>query len=58
MSDVQDRSDASLPKTKAPEVYENHTVALQGADAKGFVLEESTVEGVTQCSKALLHVVR
>lgn len=46
MSDVQDRSDASLPKTKAPEVYENHTVALQGADAKGFVLEESTVEGV------------
>ena len=45
-SDVQDRSDASLPKTKAPEVYESHTINLTGANAKGFVLEESTVEGV------------
>jgi len=45
-SDVQDRPDASLPKTKAPEVYESHTINLTGANAKGFVLEESTVEGV------------
>ena len=45
-SDVQDRSDASLPKTKAPEVYESHTINLTGTNAKGFVLEESTVEGV------------
>ena len=45
-SDVQDRPDASLPKTKAPEVYESHTINLTGANAKGFVLEESTIEGV------------
>ena len=45
-SDVQDRPDVSLPKTKAPEVYESHTINLTGANAKGFVLEESTVEGV------------
>ena len=45
-SDVQERPDASLPKTKAPEVYESHTISLTGANAKGFVLEETTVEGV------------
>lgn len=45
VSDIQNINEASLPKTKAPSVYETTFTPLEG-DAQGLELVETTVEGV------------
>lgn len=45
VSDIQNINEASLPKTKAPSVYETTSTPLEG-DAQGLELVETTVEGV------------
>ena len=46
MTDIQNISESSLPKTKAPSVYETASTALEGEGAEGLSLLETTVEGV------------
>ena len=45
VSDIQNINEPSLPKTKAPSVYETTFTPLEG-DAQGLELVETTVEGV------------
>ena len=45
VSDIQNINESSLPKTKAPSVYETTFTPLEG-DAQGLELVETTVEGV------------
>ncbi|WP_449018519.1 hypothetical protein [Prevotella sp.] len=45
VSDIQNINESSLPKTKAPSVYETTSTPLEG-DAQGLELVETTVEGV------------
>lgn len=45
VSDIQNINEASLPKTKAPSIYETTFTPLEG-DAQGLELVETTVEGV------------
>ena len=45
VSDIQNINEPSLPKTKAPSVYETTSTPLEG-DAQGLELVETTVEGV------------
>lgn len=46
VTDIQNISESSLPKTKAPSVYETASTALEGEGAEGLSLLETTVEGV------------
>lgn len=46
VTDIQNISKSSLPKTKAPSVYETASTPLEGEGAEGLSLLETTVEGV------------
>ena len=46
VTDIQNISESSLPKTKAPSVYETTSTPLEGEGAEGLSLLETTVEGV------------
>lgn len=46
VTDIQNISESSLPKTKAPSVYETASTPLEGEGAEGLSLLETTVEGV------------
>ena len=46
VNDVQETSEASLPKTHAASVYATRTIDLQGEGSEGFFIDESTIEGV------------
>ena len=46
VNDVQETSEASLPKTHAASVYATRTIDLQGEGSEGFYIDESTIEGV------------
>ena len=45
VTDIQDINEPSLPKTKAPSIYETTSTPLEG-DEEGLELIETTVEGV------------